>query len=260
VSSAAINFVLMLTERDSTIPDAVEVYNRIKDTSDSLDHIAFKDVGADPAMLVKLTDAIHEDGRLAVLEIADMSDRGQEEGMRLALTLGVDKVVGRWSERSADLLGAAAGSPEYWPFLGCLDSNPLMLRSSPDELAAMAAELSSTEGVHGVVLMPYRQQTYDPSVLLERTSLAAAVPLLVAGGVSGRAQIECIAQTGAWGFTIGSAVLSARQDDPVSVNRRIGEVLMLCREMSVRYATRRCGKGEPDETHLRKLQQHGHRR
>jgi hypothetical protein len=229
MSDAVTNFVLMLTERDVTIPDAVEVYSTL--TVDSLRHIAFKDVGADQGMLKELTDAIHDDGRSALLEIADMSDHGQEAGLQLAMDLGVDKVVAVWRADFADSLRSDK-SPEYWPFLGSLSGSPLKLESTSVEIAAMAEELSCTEGVTGVVLMPYRQETYDASLLLRETSKAAAVPVLVAGGVSETSQIECIARSGAWGFTMGSAVLSSRQHDSTLVDQRVTEILKQCQMLS----------------------------
>jgi hypothetical protein len=198
--------------------------------------VAFKDIGADQPMVRDLTDAIHSDGRSALLEIADMTDRGQAEGMQLALSLGVDMVIGAWRPDFADGL-RATGFPEYWPFLGTLRGNPLSLTGGPSDLATMAARVSQTGGVRGVVLMPYRQQNFDPVDLMESVSRAATVPLLVAGGVSGVGQIEAVAQCGAWGFTMGGAVLSDRLQDPGSVNLRVGRVLELCRQVSTRHGT-----------------------
>jgi len=83
--------------------------------------------------------------------------------------------------------------------------------------------------------MPYRQQAYDPADLLHRVTSVATVPVLVAGAVSTAAQIEAIARAGAWGFTMGSALLAGRRDDPAGVARRVGEKLALCREVAARY-------------------------
>ena len=84
----ALNFVLMLTEQDRTIPDAVDVYEKL--LVDELRLIAFKDVGTDPHMARDLTEAAHADGRSVLLELADTSDAGQEAGCQLALDLGVE--------------------------------------------------------------------------------------------------------------------------------------------------------------------------
>jgi hypothetical protein len=225
----ALNFVLMLTEQDRTIPDAVDVYEKL--SVDELRLIAFKDVGTDPHMARDLTEAAHADGRSVLLELADTSDAGQEIGCRLALDLGVDRVVGTWRPSAAAAF-AGNDSIEYWPFAGALSGSPLVLDSSPDELAAEAQRLSATDGVAGVVLMPYRQTSYDPVLLMKRTASAANVPLLIAGGVRDAAQITDIAAAGAWGFTMGGAALADRHDDPASVTKRVSEIMRLSRQAS----------------------------
>ncbi|USX53519.1 hypothetical protein [Lentzea sp. HUAS12] len=218
----------MLTEKDLTIPDAVDVYEKL--SVDELRIIAFKDTGTDPRMAEDLTAAAHADGRSVLLELADMSDAGQERGYQLALDLGVDRVVGAWRPEVAQAF-AGSGKPEYWPFVGSLSGSPLVLSSTPDELAAEAELLSGTDGVRGLVLMPYRQSSYDPVLLMERTAAAASVPFLIAGGVRrDAAQIAAIAAAGAWGFTMGGAALADRHDDPESVTERVSEILRLCRE------------------------------
>ncbi|MFD0883139.1 hypothetical protein ACFQ08_00970 [Streptosporangium algeriense] len=225
-----LTFVLMLTEKDMTIPDAITVYEKL--SVDALRTIAFKDVGTDPSMARDLTDAAHEDGRSVLLELADMSDAGQERGYRLALDLGVDSVVGAWRPEVAHAF-AGSGTPEYWPFVGSLSGSPLVLDSSPDALAAEAERLSATDGVRGLVLMPYRQTSYDPALLMERTAARSAVPLLIAGGVRDAGQIAAIAAAGAWGFTMGGAALADRHNDPASVTKRVSEIIRLSQEAPV---------------------------
>ncbi|GAA2909489.1 hypothetical protein Acy02nite_89060 [Actinoplanes cyaneus] len=224
-----VNFVLMLTERDVTIPDALQVYRDL--VADELRTIAVKDVGADPEMIRELTRAAHEDGRSVLLELADMSEKGQERGYELALDLGVDQVVGAWSPRAAEAL-SGPGAPQYWPFAGQMSGSPLVLTGTPEQLSADARRLSAAPAVAGLVLMPYRQSTYPPRELLRQTVDASGVPVLVAGGVRGAEQIADIAAAGAWGFTMGGAALADRHDDPKSVSERVNEVLRLCREAS----------------------------
>jgi hypothetical protein len=226
----AVSFVLMLTEKDVTIPDALEVYENL--AVDVLRNIAFKDVGVNRRTAQDLTDAAHADGRSVLLELADMSDRGQEQGFQLAMDLGVDRVVAGWRADFASTV-AADGALEYWPFLGSLCGSPLVLDGTPDELAVQASELSGVAGVSGLVLMPYRQTAYDAVALVGRTSAAAAVPVLVAGGVRDAAQIDDIAGAGGWGFTMGGAALADRHADPASVSRRVAEVIRRCKETPV---------------------------
>lgn len=211
-------FVLMLTEQDVTIPDAVAVYEDVR-TSD-FGHLGFKDVGADADALRHLTSRAHEDGRRVLLELADTSFEGQRRGYDLARSLGVDSVVGTWDPHVADSF-ADAGSLNYWPFVGQMAGSPLELVSDADELEHLAVEIAAHPATAGMVLMPYRQQRVEPTSLLESVTEASTRPVLVAGGVSRADQIADLADVGVWGFTMGSAVLKDRHDDPTSVARAI---------------------------------------
>jgi hypothetical protein len=209
---------------------------------DGLKHVAFKDVGVDRNVARDLTDAAHADGRTVLLELADLTDRGQEQGMRLAADLGVDRVVARWRADFAEM-AATNSTLEYWPFVGTLSGSPLQLAGTPAELSQQAKELSGHAGVDGLVLMPYRQRAYDPATLLACTTEAADVPVLVAGGVRGAQQIGEIRTAGGWGFTIGGAALADRHVDPASVSRRTAEILRLCQPVPVP----RSGSGRAEE-------------
>lgn len=225
--SLSLNFFLMLTERDVTIPDALEVYDSLE--ASPLRNIALKDTGVDRNLARELTERAHHDGRSVLLELADLSPRGQEEGIRLAIDLRVDRVVAGWRPEFADIL-AADGAPEYWPFVGSLSGSPLTLHSSPSELAVQSAELSTAHGVDGLVVMPYRQLRYDAVSLLESTAQTSCLPVLVAGGVQHPAQVNAIAAAGAWGFTVGGAALVDRHGDEMYVGRQVAEMLRLCQE------------------------------
>lgn len=222
------HFILMLTERDVTIPDAMEVYQAVAGTG--LGYVAFKDVGADRGMLEDITAAAHEDGLLTLFEIADVSEAGQDAGVDLALQLGVDIIVGMWRPQSAAAIGAT-GHCVYFPFLGSLSGSPLRLRGSPAELGAHISELAANATVAGAVLMAYRQEEHSPDELMSRVIQAADLPVIIAGGVGSGEQIKAIGSAGAWGFTMGSEVLRRRYEDPGSVRRKVLETLSLCRSL-----------------------------
>ncbi len=61
-------FIFMLTNQDRTVPDALEVYQRIRGVKE-LRYVGFKDVGATLKRLRELTDAIRADGREVMLEV-----------------------------------------------------------------------------------------------------------------------------------------------------------------------------------------------
>lgn len=230
------HFILMLTERDVTIPDAMEVYKTV--TGSGLHYIAFKDAGADRNMLEDLTAAAHEDGLLTLLEIVDVTEAGQDAGVDLALQLGVDIIIGTWRPRSAAAIGSVK-QPAYFPFLGSLSGSPLQLRGSPADLAVHTSELAANAGVAGAVLMPYRQKDHSPDEIMLSVIRTADLPILIAGGVCSNEQIMAIHRAGAWGFTMGAEALKFRHEDPGSVRRKVLETLSLCQ--SFESASHGCG-------------------
>ncbi len=233
-----LHFILMLTERDVTIPDAIEVYETV--TGTGLHYVAFKDVGADRGMLEDLTAAVNEDGLLTLLEIADVTEAGQDAGVDLALQLGVDIIVGTWRPESAAVIESVKQSA-YFPFLGSLSGSPLQLQGSPADLAAQMSELAANAGVAGAVLMPYRQKEHSPDELMPSVIRAADLPILIAGGVESSEQIMAIDRAGAWGFTMGAGALKLRHEDAGSVRRKVLETLSLCQSLesaSPGYRTR----------------------
>ena len=82
------DFVFMLTRNDTTVENALDlvaVAGALR-----LKHIGFKDVGAEPSLLKRLTAAIREAGAEVWMEV--VSTRGEDElrSVALARDLGVD--------------------------------------------------------------------------------------------------------------------------------------------------------------------------
>lgn len=94
----------------------------------------------------------------------------------------------------------------YCPFPGQVVGHPSVLRGGVDEIAADAKALTGRPGVHGVELLAYRHAEADPAELTRAVAQAADGPVIAAGLVTTAEQIRDLAQAGAWGFTIGSAV------------------------------------------------------
>src|SRR5665213_2796269 len=85
-------FIFMLTHHDSTVPNAMAVYDEIRDTD--LQHIGFKDIGASRETLEKLVRRMHEDGRTVYLEVVSVSAEDELRSIMVARELGVDVVMG----------------------------------------------------------------------------------------------------------------------------------------------------------------------
>jgi putative N-acetylmannosamine-6-phosphate epimerase len=100
-----------------------------------------------------------------------------------------------------------------------------VLSGSIDDIAASAASLSGMEGVHGVDLLTYRHAEADPEKLTHAVVAACDGPVIAAGAVVTRDQINLLNRSGAWGFTIGSAIFNGQLPGAPSVPAQVQTVL-----------------------------------
>lgn len=196
-------FIFMLTHDDATVKDAVDVYKTIRSTD--LRYVGFKDVGVPEDVLRQVTDLAHEDGREVMLEVVSLSREDEERSVELAMTLGVDWLLGGTHPEAVHAI-LPAEPIRYCPFVGTVVSHPSVLLGGADVIAAQARELTTHRWVHGVDLLAYRHATEDPLALVEAVVAAIAEPVIVAGSVTSTEQVTAILARGAWAFTIGSAI------------------------------------------------------
>ena len=105
-----LEFIFMLTKDDQTVPDALEVYEGLRETG--LRYVGFKDVGVPIDTLRQLAEAIRGDGRTVVLEVVSLSTDDEVRSVRAGLELGVDIVMGgTHPEAVLPLLGQSGPLP-----------------------------------------------------------------------------------------------------------------------------------------------------
>jgi hypothetical protein len=171
----------------------------------ALRYIGFKDIGASPADLAEITRRAHRDGREVMLKVVSTSAADELRSIQMAPDIGADWVLGgtHVNEALPTLSGSAI---RYCPFPGRVVGHPSVLIGDIDEIAASARSLSSTAGVHGLDLLTYRHPSADAEALTRAVVNASAGPVIAAGSVRSVAQIHLLARSGAWAFTIGSAL------------------------------------------------------
>src|SRR5436189_6463053 len=85
-------FIFMLTHHDVTIPNALEVYDEVRDLP--LRYVGFKDVGQSVERLTELARRIHADRREAMLEVVSENADDELRSIQAAPAIGVDWVLG----------------------------------------------------------------------------------------------------------------------------------------------------------------------
>ena len=192
--------IVMLTHQDRTVQDALQLFERTQDYP--ITHWGFKDVGLSPEEMQRVVTAMKAAGKNTFLEVVSLSEEEGLSGARLAVDLGFDVLMGTvFFPSIGEYLKDKA--IKYYPFPGRIHSHPSILDGTIDEIVAHACELESY-GAHGLDLLTYRYAG-DAAHLLNQVVKATRVPIVSAGSIATFERITEVWDSGAWGFTIGSA-------------------------------------------------------
>ena len=192
--------IVMLTHQDRTVQDALQLFERTQDYP--ITHWGFKDVGLSPEEMQRVVTAMKAAGKNTFLEVVSLSEEEGLSGARLAVDLGFDVLMGTvFFPSIGEYLKDKA--IKYYPFPGHIHSHPSILDGTIEEIVAHACELESY-GAHGLDLLTYRYAG-DAAHLLNQVVKATQVPIVSAGSIATFERITEVWDSGAWGFTIGSA-------------------------------------------------------
>jgi hypothetical protein len=201
----AMDFIFMLTRADRTVDDCLEVLDAIEPLA--LAHIGFKDVGVEPAVLATLNRRIRARAALSYMEIVSTDADACLDAVRLALDIGVDRILGGSGDTIDAVLKLLSGSGiAYLPFAGSPFDHPTRLGGTPEQITAHCRDFIA-KGCFGSDLLAYRATQAEPLALVRaaRQGLGAGY-LVVAGSVDSPGKVARLAAAGADAFTIGSAV------------------------------------------------------
>lgn len=198
----------MLTHHDFTIPNALEVFDEVKETG--LKCIGCKDIGLNVDQYKKLFAGFRKYGIQSFLEVVTYSEQEHFHGIELASKIGADNLIGgmpQYTKKTMDHLKQSKTQLGFYPYIGKISGHPCILGGSIDEIIKDGEE-AQTYGINGINLLLYRY-TDNQKKLLEATR-KLKVPLIVAGNVANFDQIEELKQHGVWAFTIGGAILEKK--------------------------------------------------
>jgi hypothetical protein len=192
--------IVMLTYNDKTVENALELFRKMKETP--VTHWGFKDVGLIPDKMKELVDSMNAAGKTTCLEVVSLSEEEGLVGAELAVECGFDVLMGTvFFDSINDYL---KDKPvKYYPFPGHVHGHPSILDGTIEEIVQHARSME-VKGVDGMDLLTYRY-TGEAPTLLKEVVKATGVPIISAGSISSYDRIIEVRDSGAYGFTIGTA-------------------------------------------------------
>jgi hypothetical protein len=198
-------FILMLTYNDTTVKDALKIFRECKDAP--VTHWGFKDVGLPVDEMKALVREMKDAGKTTYLEVVSLSEEEGLRGANIAVEAGFDVLMGTVFFDS--ILTYLKGKPiKYYPFPGHIFGHPSIMDGPIEEVVAHARFLEG-RGVPGMDLLSYRY-IGDAPLLLTEVVKAVNVPIVSAGSIDSYKRMAEVWQSGAWGFTIGSALFDKK--------------------------------------------------
>jgi hypothetical protein len=213
----------MLTHHDVTIPNAIQVFDEVKDTG--LKCVGCKDIGLRLDQYKELFSAFKKRGIQSFLEVVTYSEDEHFRGVDLALSIGADNLIGgmpMYTEKTMNYLKQKKVKLGFYPYIGKITDHPCVLGGSIEGIIRDGKE-AEKHGINGINLLLYRY-TEDQKKLLAATR-DLKVPLIVAGNVANFDQIDELKQNKIWAFTIGGAVIEKKFVRNGSTKEQIQSVL-----------------------------------
>ncbi len=192
--------IVMLTYNDQTVENALDLFDQLKETPVS--HWGFKDVGLPPQEMKKVVDSMNAAGKTTYLEVVSLTEEEGLSGAKLAAECGFDILMGTVFFDSINEY--LKDKPvKYYPFPGHVHSHPSILDGTVEEIVQHTRDMVD-KGVDGLDLLTYRY-TGDAPALLKEVVAATQLPIVSAGSIDSYDRIAEVRDTGAWGYTIGTA-------------------------------------------------------
>ena len=210
----------MLTHDDVTVPNAIEVFEKVKDTTVS--HVGFKDIGLPFEKMRKLVDIMKKEEREVLFEAVSLTKEDCLQSVDTAVKLGVDYFIGGIYHRPILKLLRSNGI-KYFPYVGRVVDHPCLLRGSIQDVVGDAREAAAS-GMDGINLLAYRYKG-DVDRLMDSVKNAVDIPIIVAGDINSFERINQVVARGIWGFTIGSAIFEKKFSSSRSIADQITAVM-----------------------------------
>ena len=205
----ATEFIFMLTHHDVTVPQALELFERVKGTG--LRCIGCKDIGLEVSALRELFSRMKNAQMKTFLEVVTMEEREHFDGVNKAIEIGADYLIGgmpQHTEKTIRHLEERKSETKFFPYIGRIVGHPCLLRGTIGEIVSDAKRTQKL-GADGINLLAYR---YDGNIqkLIESVQSSTDIPLVIAGNIDSYERIREMKRLGVWAYTIGGAIMENR--------------------------------------------------
>jgi len=202
-------FIFMLTHHDVTVPNALELFERVKGTG--LRYVGCKDIGLEIRALRQLFSSMKNARMKTFLEVVSMKEEEHFEGVNKAMDIGAHYLIGgmpQHTEKTIKYLRERKSQIKFFPYIGKIVGHHCLLRGTIDEIVTDARRTQKL-GADGINLLAYR---YDGDVkeLIESVQASTDLPLVIAGNVDSYERIREMKRLGVWAYTIGGAIMEKR--------------------------------------------------
>ncbi|MBI9108858.1 MAG: hypothetical protein JEZ04_19100 [Spirochaetales bacterium] len=194
------NLIVMLTNNDETVSNALEVFKSCADLP--VKFWGFKDIGLPKTEMKSLVENMRSVGKETFLEIVSLSESECLDGAKLAVECGFDYLMGTVYFESV-FLYLKKNRKAYFPFCGRIEGHPSILKGTPEEITEDAYVLQQ-KGVQGVDVLAYRHES-DAEKVSELIVERLDIPVVIAGSISSFDRIDVMKRINPWAFTIGTA-------------------------------------------------------
>jgi len=193
--------IVMLTHHDKTVPDAIELFQELKDSP--VTYWGFKDIGLPRKDMERLVHMMKEAGKETCLEVVSLSEKEGLAGARVAVECGFSALMGSvFFDSINEFIGGT--DVKYYPFVGKVHGHPSILDGSIEEVVEEVRALKE-KGVYGFDLLTYRYTGNPLTLLKEVVAAAGPLPVVSAGSIDSFERIAEVRDAGAWGYTVGTA-------------------------------------------------------
>jgi len=221
-----VEFIFMLTHHDVTVPNALEVFEEVKDTG--LKMVGAKDVGLPVDKLKELFGRARKEDMTTFLEVVTYSEEEHFRGVDIAIAVQADYLIGGmpwFFERTRQYLMNKKANVKYFPYIGKIEGHPCILKGSIEEIIEEGIKFER-EGVDGINILLYRY-IGNQEELLNQIIEKLRVPIIVAGNVDSFEKIDKLKKKdkNIWAFTIGGAIFERKFVKEGSLRDQIYAVL-----------------------------------